>query len=64
MNLFTNRNRLTAIENTLMVTKQKSRKDKLEAQNYQAHTRAYKTGDQQGPSVQHRGLYLISCNNL
>ena len=30
----------------------------------QIHTTVYKIGKQQGPTVEHRELYSISCNNL
>ena len=39
-------------------------RDKLGVWNQQIQTNIYKTDKQQGPSVQHRVLYSISCNNL
>ena len=42
----------------------KGGRDKLEVWDQQIHTTIYKTGKQQGPTVQHRELYSIFCNNL
>ena len=39
-------------------------RDKLGVWDLQIHTSVYKIGKQKGPTVQHRGLYSISCNNL
>ena len=37
--------------------------DKLGAWNEHKHTTIYKIDNQQGPTVKHRELYSISCNN-
>ena len=39
-------------------------RDKLGVWDEQIHTTAYKIDNQQGPTVQHRELYSIPCNNL
>ena len=39
-------------------------RDKLEVWDQQKQTAIYKIDKQQGPTVQHRKLYLISCNKL
>ena len=39
-------------------------RDKLGNWDWQIYTTTYKTEKQQGPTVQHRKLYLISRNNL
>ena len=38
-------------------------KDKLGDWDEHKHTTVYKTGKQQGPTVQDRELYSTSCNN-
>ena len=38
--------------------------DKLGIWNQHMHTTVYKISKQQGPTVEHRELYIISCNNL
>ena len=38
--------------------------EKLEAWDKHIHTTIYKIDNQQGPTVQHRELYPVSCNNL
>ena len=38
-------------------------REKLGIWDYQIYTIKYKT-DEQGPTVQHRELYSISCNNI
>ena len=38
--------------------------DKLGVWDQQTHTTIYKIDKQQGPTVQHRELYSISCNKL
>ena len=38
--------------------------DKLGVWDSQIHTTIYEIDNQQGPTVQHRELYSISCNNL
>ena len=38
--------------------------DKLGVWDEDIHTTIYKTDKQQGPTVGHRELYSISCNNL
>ena len=38
--------------------------DKLGVWDEQIHTTIYKIDNQQGPTVQHRELYSIFCNNL
>ena len=40
------------------------RGDKLDVWDYHTHTTIYKIDKQQGPTVQHRELYLITCNDL
>lgn len=37
---------------------------KLEVWDWHTHTTIYKLDNQQGPTVQHRGLFSIFCNNL
>ena len=37
-------------------------KDKLGVSDWQIQTTAYKIDKQQGPTLQHRELYSISCN--
>ena len=62
-----NRNRLTDIENKLMVTEvERGGRNKLEVWDYHIHTTIdiYKIDKQQGHTVQHWELYSISCNNL
>ena len=39
-------------------------REKLGVWDSQIQTTIYKIGKQQGPTVQHRELYSISCNNL
>ena len=39
-------------------------KDKLGVWNQQIQTTIYKRDKQQGPTVEHRELYSVSCNNL
>ena len=58
-----NRNRLTDIENKVMVTKGKG------GINWEFGIRRYtllyiKIDEQQGPTVEHRELYSLSCNSL
>ena len=48
----------------LMVTRGERGRDKLEIWDWQIHNTVYKIDNQQGPTVQHRELYLISCNNV
>ena len=38
--------------------------DELRIQDQKIKTTTYKTDKQQGPTVQHKELYLISFNNL
>ena len=40
------------------------RRNKLGVWDQQIHTTIYKIDKKQGPTVQHRELYSISCNNL
>ena len=48
-----------------MVTKGESRgRDKLGGWDEQIHTTVYKIDKHQGPTVRHRELYSIFCNNL
>ena len=48
-----------------MATKgQSGRRGQLGGWYYQIHTTIYKTDKQQGPTVQHRELCSIYCNNL
>ena len=59
-----NRNRLTDIENKLTVTKGKRVKgERSQEAGITIYTTVYEI-DNQEPSVQHRKLYLILCNNL
>ena len=66
MNLYKEKEQTTDIENKLMVTKQE-RKGK-EGINWEfgvnRYTLLYKIDKQQEPTVQHRELYSIPCNNL
>ena len=39
-------------------------RDQLGIWDEQIHTTVYKIDKQQGPTVQHRESYLISCNKL
>ena len=39
-------------------------RDKLGIWNEQIHITIFKTDQQQGPTIQHRELYSIPCNNL
>ena len=62
-----NRNRLIDMENKLMVTKGESRsrgRDKLGVWDWHIHITVYKTDKQQEPTIEHRELYSVSCNNL
>ena len=65
MNLFTQRNRLTDIENKLMVTKGERfvGSKKLDVWDQQIHATMYKI-DKLSPTVQHRELYSIAYNKL
>ena len=54
----------TDIEKKLMVTKGEGSRDKLGDWDWNILTSIYKTDNQQGPTVEHRELYSISCNNL
>ena len=48
-----------------MLTKgERGGRDKLGAWDQQIQTTIYKIDKQQGPTVQHKELYTISCNNL
>ena len=50
-------------ENKLMVTKgERELGDKLGAWDWQMQTTIYKLDKQQGPTVEHRELYSISCD--
>ena len=46
-----------------MVTK-KEWKDKLGVWDQWIHTTMCKTDKQQGPTIEHKELYSVSCNNL
>ena len=66
MNLFTKQKQTHRHrKKKLMVTKgeRQGRNDKLELWNEQIHTIIYKI-DKQGPTIQHRKLYLIYYNSL
>ena len=39
-------------------------RDKLGVWDYHIHTTIYKIDNQQGPTVQHKELYSVLCNNL
>ena len=47
-----------------MVTRGERRGDKLGVWDEHIHTTMYKIDNQQGPTVEHRELYSVSCNNL
>ena len=51
INLFTKRNRLTNMQNKLMVTKEDSGGDKSAIWDSQIHATIYKVDKQQGPTV-------------
>ena len=60
-----NRNRLTDIENRRVVAKgERQERDKLGAWDWQIYTTIHRIDNQQGPTVYHRELYSISCNDL
>ena len=62
-----NRNRLANIENKLTVTKGERDMewgDKSGAWDKQRHITICKTDNQQRPTVEHRGLSSIFCDNL
>ena len=42
----------------------KEGRDKLGVWDERMHTTVYKIDKQQGPTVQHRELYSVFCNNL
>ena len=44
--------------------KGKGGRDKLGIWNEQIDTTIYKKDNQEGPTVQHRRLYSVACNNL
>ena len=62
----TEQNRLTDIENKVMITEGDSVEggDKLGVQNQQIQTATYKLEKQEEATMQHRELYSISRNNL
>ena len=60
--LSTNRNRLTDFENKR--ERLVGGRDKSGAWDEHIHTTVYKIDNQQGPTVEHRELYSIFCNNL
>ena len=65
MNLFTKQKQTHRFKKQYMVTKgESSGRDKLGVWDEQIHTTVYKIDEQQGPTVYHRELYSISCNNL
>ena len=65
MNVFT-KQKQTVLKKKLMVTKGErcGGREKLEVWDSHTHTTIYKIGNQQGPTVEHRELYSIYCNDL
>ena len=63
-----NRSRLTDLENELMVTRGwvggGGWRDRVWVWDWHAHNAIFKIDNQQGPTVQHRELCSIFCNNL
>ena len=55
---------VTDIESKFMVTKEEGGRNKLGVRDQHVHSTKYKIDNQQGPTVQHRELYPVSCNNL
>ena len=49
-------------EKTTVTMGKGSRRDKLGVWDQQIKTAIYKTDEQQRPTVQHREIYLISCD--
>ena len=47
-----------------MVMKGEGGRDKRGVGDQHIHSSIYKIDNQQGPTVQHRGLYSIFCDNL
>ena len=47
-----------------MVTKEEGGRNKLGVRDQHVHSTKYKIDNQQGPTVQHRELYSILCDNL
>ena len=62
MNLFIKQKQIHRQRKKLTVIKGDGR-DKLGVWDQPIHTDIYKTGEQ-GPTIQHRELYSIICNNL
>ena len=60
-----NGNRLTDTENRLVVAKGEGEwgRDRLGDWDQQMQSILYKMDKQQGPTVEHRELYSISCDN-
>ena len=59
-----NRNRLTDIEDELMLLGGNGGGERLGVWDWHVHTAIFKIDNQQGPAVQHRELCSILCNNL
>ena len=64
MNLFKKQDQTTDMENKLMVTKQERKGGINQEFGVNRYTLLYKIDKQQEPTVQHRELYSIPCNNL
>ena len=64
MHLFKKQDQTTDMENKLMVTKQERKGGINQEFGVNRYTLLYKIDKQQEPTVQHRELYSIPCNNL
>ena len=68
MNLFTNSNGLTDIENKLVVDKaegeEKSGEGEIRSLGFADSTTIYRMDEEQGPTVQHRKLYSVASDQL
>ena len=65
MNLLQNRNRLTDLENELMVTGGKmGGRDSQGVWDRRVHTAIFKMDNQQGPTLWHRELCSMLCGSL
>ena len=64
MNLFTKQKQTQTLKTNLWLPKEKWVGNKLGVWDQQIQTTVYKIDKQQGPAVQHRELYSISCGKL
>ena len=65
MNIFTKQKQTYRYENKHMVTKGETERRGINQElGINIHTTIYKIDKQQGPTVKHRELYSVFCDNL